>query len=114
MSIPAPKEQDLVAQVLAYLALRRVFAWRANSGATKIGPRFVRFASIDGVSDVLGVLPRGGRFLACELKTPRGRLRGSQRAFLAQVEAMGGLAVVARSLDEVRRALDPILDGGDR
>lgn len=113
MSVPAPNEQALVKQVLDYLTLRGVLCWRQNAGGAKLGRQFVRFTSLDGVSDVLGVLPRG-RFLACELKSRRGTLRPSQEAFLARVEAAGGLAVVARSLDEVRRAVDPILDGGDQ
>ena len=45
-------------------------------------------------------------FVAIEVKTPRGRVRDEQRAFLAAVESAGGVAVVARSADDAVRAIE--------
>lgn len=109
-----PTEQQLVRQVLDYLALKRVFAWRQNQGAARYpkrggGEYFVRATSLQGISDVIGVLP-DGRFLAVECKTDGGRLRPTQEAFLDLVRTHGGVALVVRSLAELRAALDPILD----
>lgn len=106
-------EQDLVRVVLDYLTLRGVFVWRQNGGATRYpkktgGHYFVRFTSIKGVSDILGVLP-GGQFLAVELKHGKGRRRPDQVAFQAAIERAGGLAIVCYSLDELRAVIDPLL-----
>jgi hypothetical protein len=109
-----PTETQLVRACLDYLKLRGVCAWRSNSGAMTAGDgprkRFVRFSGARGCSDILGVAP-GGRFLALEVKMPAGRLTADQEAFLAQIRAAGGVALVVRSVDELRQALDG-LGGG--
>ena len=66
--------------------------------------RFVQFA-FPGCSDILGQL-RTGHFLAVEVKRPRTGPTDDQAAFLAQVNAAGGLGLVARSVDDVQAALD--------
>ena len=58
-------EQEFVAQVIAYLTLHGCFVWRQNQGGLKVGSRFVRFTSVVGVADVVGVM-RGGKFIAIE------------------------------------------------
>jgi hypothetical protein len=105
----APRESDLVRACLAYLQLAKVPAWRNNSGAAAFaGPagrkRFVRF-SVEGCSDILGVLPPAGRLLAVECKRPGGKLTPAQAAFLSAVGAAGGLAFVVRSVDDLAAAL---------
>lgn len=87
-----PTEADLVKACLQLLRLRGIFAFRVNCGAvlgTHRGKRrFVRFTSVPGVSDILGVLP-GGRLLCVEAKGPKGKLRASQAAFLDAVRRAG-------------------------
>lgn len=51
-----------------------------------------------------GCLP-GGRFLAVEVKAPDGRLSPEQKRLLAEVEGLGGLAVVVRGWRELAQAL---------
>jgi hypothetical protein len=65
--------------------------------------RFIRFGKV-GSSDIEGVLP-GGRFLAVECKAKDGRLSPEQKQFLAEVEALGGLAVTVRGWWELAEAL---------
>jgi hypothetical protein len=60
---------------------------------------------VKGVSDILGVL-RGGRMLAIEVKVPGKYPTPEQRAFINAVNVMGGLAFVARSLDDVISELE--------
>lgn len=55
-----------------------------------------------GFADLFGVLP-DGRFVAIEVKTPAGRLMPHQRRFLEAITRMGGVAGVARSVDDARR-----------
>jgi hypothetical protein len=102
------RETDIVASCLAYLRLRKVPAWRQNTGCATFGAggrrRFVRFA-VEGCSDILGVLPPSGRLLAVEVKRPGGKLTPAQAAFIDHVRAAGGLGVVVRSVDDLAAAL---------
>jgi hypothetical protein len=70
---------------------------------TEMG-RVRSFRGLRGVSDVLGVLP-GGRFLAIECKGPTGRPSPEQVEFIERVRAAGGVAFVARSLEDVKKGL---------
>jgi hypothetical protein len=60
-----------------------------------------------GVSDIIGVVPPSikrewaGKILAIEVKTPRGRLSDYQKRFLAMIKRDGGIAGVARSVDDL-------------
>jgi hypothetical protein len=105
-----PLEKDVVKACLQYLRLVGVFAWRQNQGAVKVTPasgprRFFRFASAEGISDIIGVLP-GGRLLAVECKREDGKVRESQERFLSAVRAKGGLALVVRSVTELIAAIE--------
>ena len=60
---------------------------------------------LKGVADILGLLPTG-KFIAIEVKTKSGRLTPEQEVFLDRVSENGGIAFVARSVDDVRCALD--------
>jgi hypothetical protein len=100
VSIKAPAPNDLVRDCLHYLrVVRRIFAFRNNSGATKVGNRFVRFGE-PGSPDILGIL-QGGRMLCVEAKTGKGRLSASQGAWLALAREAGALVIVARSVTEL-------------
>ncbi len=85
----------------------RLRLWRANVGAVRIGNRVVRFG-IPGQADLTGILPNGKR-LEIEVKSPTGRQTPSQRAFEAMIEKFNGVYVLARSTDDVRRALEKYL-----
>jgi hypothetical protein len=98
----------LTRAVLDCLSLHGVIAWRnATTGVyDQARQRFRTFTGRKGVSDILGVLPAtpghpGGRLLAVEVKAGRDRLRPEQRAFMDDVNRMGGKAIVARSVDDV-------------
>jgi hypothetical protein len=92
------------AAILEYLQVRGFFAWNNPTGAVEVRPgQWMRFGKV-GSSDILGCLP-GGRFLAIECKAEKGRLSGAQRDFLNEVERLGGLTIVARSFQDVDRAL---------
>ena len=67
-------------------------------------PRAIRLAA-PGVSDIIG-WTEGGRFVAIEVKAPRGRVTDEQAAFIELVRRSGGLAGVARSVDDARAILE--------
>lgn len=98
-------EAGALLEVLRVLRNHPAVAWceRVNTGATKIGNRFVRFGW-KGAPDIIG-MTREGVLLACEVKAPRGQLRPEQREFLALVQRFGGVAFVARDCRDVLRAL---------
>lgn len=101
-------EAAALAEVLAALRNHPAVAWaeRQNSGAIRVGRRFVRFGW-RGCSDVLGQL-KDGRLLACEVKGRRGRLRPEQAVFLDRVRRFGGVGLVARNARDVFDALGPV------
>ena len=102
--LPQPSEADILHAILDYLALRGITAWRVNSGATKIGDRYIRFGK-KGMADILGILKPNGRLLAIEVKRPGGRATPEQLAFLKQVNDAGGLGFVACSVEKVIEGL---------
>lgn len=88
---------------------------RVNAGAMKDDykgrPRFIRFvlwralgtvAKTAGISDLIGCTP-AGRFFAIECKSPglANLVTEKQAEFLSVVRSLGGLAIVADSVDDV-------------
>ena len=65
--------------------------------------RFVRYAFV-GCSDILGQL-KNGQFLAIEVKSEVGKLTEKQREFINKVNTNGGVAFVARSIEDVEENL---------
>jgi VRR-NUC domain len=107
----APSEAQTQAAILRYLAIAPRVAWaqRMNSGAIKIPvpggkDRFVRYG-FPGCPDILGMFT-DGRLLAIEVKSPTGRPTPEQAAFLAKVAENGGVAVLAKSVDDVIAAIN--------
>ena len=74
-----------------------------NSGAAKIGGRFIRFGWA-GCPEVLGQL-RDGRLRGVEVKGEHRRLRPEQKILLERIRAAGGVAVMARDCRDVSREL---------
>lgn len=93
-------------EVLQALRAHPAAAWceRMNSGAARIGARFVRFGW-PGCPDVLGQL-KDGRLLGVEVKGSTGKLRQEQAVFLDRVRGAGGVAVMARDCRDVFRELE--------
>ena len=56
------------------------------------------------MSDIIGVAP-GGKFLAIECKSAKGKLSLVQEEFLERVDALGGVACVVRSVEELEKDL---------
>jgi hypothetical protein len=88
----------------------RVF--RNNVGAIKDrNNRLVRYGLCTGSADLIGwqsvvitpamVGQSFARFVSIEVKTPSGRLSPEQETWQAAVQKAGGIAVVARSVDDI-------------
>ena len=99
-------EAAALVEVLKALNTHPAVVWceRMNSGAARIGARFVRFG-FKGCPDVLGQL-RDGRLLGVEVKAKTRRLRPEQAVVLERIRCAGGVAFVARDLRDVLRELN--------
>ena len=114
-------ERDIQAQILLALSHGPTRLLRINAGVAWQGtviertpqrlvlarPYAIRLAA-PGVSDIIG-WTEGGRFVAIEVKAPRGRVTDEQAAFIELVRRSGGLAGVARSVADARAILEGTL-----
>ena len=113
MEIPTKRTNDrpeaaALSEVLKALRAHPAVVWceRMNSGAAKIGNRFIWFG-FTGCPDVLGQL-RDGRLLGVEVKSPKGKLRPEQAFMLERINGAGGVGFVARNCLDVIRALNQL------
>jgi len=99
-----PKEKEIQSAILSYLRLKKCVAVKVGSGAFKIGDRFIKMGAI-GVSDIIACCPPHGRYLAIEVKKQGRYPTPEQRVFLESIHKAGGIGIVARSIDDVEKAL---------
>jgi len=106
MSIDKPlTEKVITQQIRRYLKHIGFFHWKVWQG----------LGSVKGVSDIVGIKTvtlsdlirmcqpseKIGIFVAIEVKTAKGKLSEHQDNFIKNVKDAGGIAVVARSTDDV-------------
>lgn len=102
MKLASP-ESDVLKSCLALLKFRGIPAFRNNTGAVKLEGRFIRYGKV-GSSDIIGILPATGRWLAVETKRPKapgqtgGKLTEPQREFLEMIRDAGGVAICVDDL----------------
>ncbi len=104
-------EAQIQDAILRYLAVERRVLWaaRMNSGKGKLlrpdGTQTWISFGFTGCPDIMGQL-RDGRYLAIECKRAGGRVRPEQRAHITQAADHGAVAIIARSLEDVQKAMD--------
>lgn len=109
-------EQQIQQQIRLALGHGPVRLWRNNTGTLRDERgRPVSFGLCPGSADLIGyrsitITPdMVGRqlavFAAVEVKAPTGRLTPGQAAFLEHITAAGGLAGVARSVQDAEELL---------
>jgi hypothetical protein len=112
------KERTIQAEILRYLAnVPGVMAWRANVGAALDSHgNFVRYG-VKGQADISGIIrgadhahPIGTR-LEIEVKTTQGTQSEAQINYGTMIVRYGGVYIVARSVEDVARALAPFMGG---
>jgi hypothetical protein len=104
------KESPRVTAIIRALALRGIWAWRANSGTQVISAtvrtrRRVIKGAPAGTPDILLVLP-GGRLGGLEVKTAEGRQLPSQKLWQAKAERLGVRYAVVRNVVEAFAAVE--------
>lgn len=102
------KEKEIENQILNFLTKIGIFAWKNQSTGIydpvkKVYRKSNNRHHIKGVSDILGII--NGRFLAIEVKSENGTLSPEQRIFIARINSEGGIAFVARGINQVAREL---------
>jgi len=95
IKLPAPKEKDITHSIRSLLKQFNIFHYKNHGG----------LGSAPGLPDITGVL-KDGRGFWIEVKTERGYLSDHQSRFIQNINASGGLAFVARSIDDVIEKLD--------
>ena len=66
--------------------------------------RMIRFGLAVGSADIIGIAPCG-RFLAIEIKTSTGRPTKEQLRFIEAVNNAGGIAGIARSVEDALKLI---------
>lgn len=107
----SPSESQIQKSILDYLKLKQVLCFKhRNVGIKKPDGSFIPLAFGEkGISDIIGVLPKSGRFLAIEVKRPGQHPSQNQLDFIASVNGARGFAFWADSLDTVISVLTPHL-----
>jgi hypothetical protein len=100
------RERDVQNQIIRMFGSRSdMRIWRANTGVARHQTRTVR-CGVPGQADLTGILP-GGTRLEIEVKSPTGHQSPKQRNYEAMIRRFGGVYVLARSVDDVWRAIAP-------
>jgi penicillin-binding protein-related factor A (putative recombinase) len=91
-------------QILSYLKSKQIFAFPVDSvgifdPVKKIYRKKHSQYHLNGVSDILGLYE--GKFLAIEVKSKTGKLSPEQFSFISEINSRGGLAFMARSVEDV-------------
>lgn len=106
-------ETRLQQEIMLALSQAGCVVWRNNTGQAWLGKVIhqagkqitltdahkMPFGLCVGSSDLVGITPQG-RFLAVEVKTPTGHVSKQQTAFIDGVRAAGGIAGIARSVQD--------------
>ena len=82
-------EKDITKAIRSVLKTLGVFHWKAMQG----------LGSVPGVPDILGIWK--GRMLGIEVKTESGKPSDHQKRFIDMINREGGIAFVARSVNDV-------------
>lgn len=104
---PKPKQKPeaaIQAKIIKWLETQGAIVLRTNSGVF-VGESGHRVqGTAPGTSDL--TICWRGRFVAIEVKAADGTVTAKQQRYLDRVNTQGGLAFVARSVDDVKRLLE--------
>ena len=102
-----PSEHQIQSVILEYLTLKGYMCWRNNTGAMAgfhNGKKWFMKFGLVGSGDILG-LTKEGRFFSIEVKALGKYPTPHQKDFMERVAKTNGIAILARSLDDVEKVL---------
>ena len=108
------EETKLMRLIMVALTQADCIVWRNETAGAYVGrvihkdamvvtlanAQMMTFGLCVGSSDIIGIHKPTARFLAVEVKTANGRATKEQINFIEQVRAAGGIAGLARSVQE--------------
>lgn len=93
-------ERDIVRAILKYLkSLPDCFCWKEHGG----------IYGTAGIPDIICCYKK--MFVSFEVKTEKGKTTKLQEATIRKIKEAGGVAVVVRSVDEVKSVMEEIGNG---
>jgi len=92
-------ETALVNSCLDYLAIRKIFAYRQNTGAFKNNKGgFYRYGVVGGTDIVIVI---GGQYIGVECKVGKNKQSPGQKEFQKALEKANGLYWLVYTIDEL-------------
>jgi len=105
MSTPTQKikETQIQTAICDYLAHKKLFFWRQNTGGMFRDNRWFAMPkySKKGIPDIL--LVKDGLFIGLEVKRPKGRQSDHQKAFEQECKKAGGQYYIITSVEDVQK-----------
>ena len=113
-------EKEIQKTILDWLKWhKQIFCWRNNSGAMvseyKGKKRFMRFGA-EGSPDIFAVkmvfpcpgngIIGVGQIIGIEVKSPTGKMSEAQEKFREEFQKVGGIYILARSVEDVEQFFD--------
>ncbi len=99
-----PLERDIQKAICDYLALRKHFFWRQNTGAIMDaksgGYRSMPKYAMNGVPDIIVI--KDGFFIGLEVKRPSTKQNPAQKEFQKKCKEAGGEYYVVRCVPDVQ------------
>lgn len=93
------KEKSITNAILKYLkSLDNCFCWKEHGG----------MYGTSGIPDIICCYK--GRFIGIEVKRPEGKVSKLQEVAIRKIEGAGGIAIVAFSVEDVKRLINNLLE----
>ena len=97
-------KQAIISACIKLAESRGAFAQRMSFGLTEGSGDLIGYRQITVTPEMVG--KQVAIFTSCEVKTETGRVRPEQENWLAHINSVGGLAFVARSVEDAKKVLD--------
>lgn len=96
-------EREIQKQLLEWLKLQGVFAWRCSLGGVRHAGVGMKKNPMSGFPDIAGIIPGGkGQLFVVEAKTTIGKLSPNQIKWRHDLESRGVLYILARTTADLR------------
>lgn len=101
-------ESEIQNNIINFLKTKGIFHWRSQvyKGRVKSGAYF--HTGIEGLADITCMLPDCHLYI--EVKDSKGKQKQAQKDFEAKCSNLGHFYCVARSVGDVRRKLEEIIE----
>jgi hypothetical protein len=97
-------KQAIINACMELAERRGAFAQRMSFGLCEGSGDLIGYRQVEITEAMIGT--KIAVFVSCEVKTETGRVRPEQVNWLAHINGAGGLAFIARSVEDAREALD--------